>query len=180
MNGRDLPRVERPVCASCGVMVPEVEVPLGDGSAQCCWLCAHGIVDHGAQLGYASGVDCRCTPEEIYPADVMRLRVARNSPLLDTGRVSYDACDTANLPRTQTLVTRCYKLDGTVDENGPKLVQTFEHVGPGKLMLKSVSIREQTRGEKISRGMRRESATTRPGATARAVRVGLLPPDRRR
>lgn len=138
-------------------MVPECEVPILDGSMQCCWLCAHAIVDHGALAGPPA--ECSCKPEDVYPADVLRLRVEHRAPAqLDIEPAT---------PRTQTLVSRCYNIDGTVDEDGPKLVQVFEQVGPGKLRLQSVSVREPTRGERISRTIQRRKRTARTAPPTR-------------
>lgn len=131
-------------------MVPEVEVPIGAGSFRCCWVCAHMIVDHGAEVGDAINAECGCAPEAIYPDDVLRLRVAR-SPLLCTERTSYADC-APTPPRTHTIVSRCYDLDtGKAQDGGPKLVQVFEEVGPGMVKLQSVTVREPTRGERMAR-----------------------------
>lgn len=55
-------------CKSCRALAGEVETPIGDGSARCCYLCAHDITVHGAKLGEVSR-GCACPRHEIYPAD---------------------------------------------------------------------------------------------------------------
>lgn len=73
MKARDLPRavqpkpVEPPVCAACKVFRPDCIVPYGDGAVECCWLCAHAIVEHDCPLEKAVTHECECLPTEIYP-----------------------------------------------------------------------------------------------------------------
>lgn len=74
MKARDLPRVVVPpppptkVCQACKVFRPEVLVPYdGNGAVECCWLCAHHIVEHDCLLETAMNDECDCMPTEIYP-----------------------------------------------------------------------------------------------------------------
>ncbi len=63
------PRVEPEwkLCAACNAFRAECYVPIGEGSAQMCWLCAHAVVEHDAPVSAAHCHECECTAEEIYP-----------------------------------------------------------------------------------------------------------------
>jgi len=46
-----------------------------------CWLCAHLVTEHGAELDTIPAMDrCSCTREDIYPADVAARRAAIVEP----------------------------------------------------------------------------------------------------
>jgi hypothetical protein len=59
-----------PPCESCGTFRAACEAPVGDGARWLCWVCAHHVVMHGAEVGQTISAECECTPDEIYPADV--------------------------------------------------------------------------------------------------------------
>lgn len=75
----DLPRVKQPepkpvewkMCRACKAYKAECYVPIGDVSAQMCWLCAHAVVDHDCPLHEAATHECECLPHEIYPNRVI-------------------------------------------------------------------------------------------------------------
>lgn len=62
-------------------------VPVGDGSAICCWLCGHAVGEHECELGAAMAHECECLPEQIYPAALIAE--------LDAGRSKSDRADRA-------------------------------------------------------------------------------------
>lgn len=43
-----------------------------------CWLCAHGVIEHGGTLedAYERVAACKCSGHDIYPADVISRRAA--------------------------------------------------------------------------------------------------------
>ena len=107
-----LRRYEAPACASCGVFAPECLVPIGDGEKAMCWICAHAVTEHGAEVG-APVVDCGCSADAIYPPQVLALRGLRAiepepEPLLCTGRTSYADVvnDAPRAPRLSQMPAR--------------------------------------------------------------------------
>lgn len=61
-------------------------VPYGDGAVRLCWLCAHMVAEHGADLDQPyeqwPDVSCRdhgCKREDIFPLDVDGSRWERNT-----------------------------------------------------------------------------------------------------
>lgn len=61
------PAPERKLCAACKGLAAECYCPVGEASAPMCWLCAHHVVDHGAELYEAATAECECLPHQIYP-----------------------------------------------------------------------------------------------------------------
>lgn len=72
---KNLKRVEQPVpvepaykiCVACKTFRAECLVPVGDAAEPMCWLCAHHVVEHDADVCRASTAECDCTPHVIYP-----------------------------------------------------------------------------------------------------------------
>lgn len=75
------PTVDKPHCRSCKAFAPECLVPVGDGAAPMCWLCAHHVVDHDCPVEDAWKNECECMPEDIYPAHVIAARNERKKLL---------------------------------------------------------------------------------------------------
>lgn len=69
------PRTQRS-CVACKAYVAECMVPVGEGSAAMCWLCAHHVVDHETPVHEAMTAECECTPDKIYPVRVLQQRAA--------------------------------------------------------------------------------------------------------
>lgn len=65
--------VEKKVCLACRSFEAVCEVPMGEGAAPMCWLCAHHVVDHGVPLHEAMTAQCECHPMAIYPDRTFRL-----------------------------------------------------------------------------------------------------------
>lgn len=126
MRVDQLERYERPACAICGVMAPEVQLPVGDGCKPACWLCAHDATEH------ADGSPCTCAPTEIYPSDI----IARRMPLMQPRE-----------PRRFNVVS----IDPGVDRGSS--VQRFEEVAPGVLHAMGLT-RKASKVERISRTFR--------------------------
>lgn len=59
--------VVKPVCRACQTFAPDCLAPVGDGALPMCWLCAHHVVDHGAEVDAAVHGECDCAPQDIYP-----------------------------------------------------------------------------------------------------------------
>jgi hypothetical protein len=55
------------MCASGCAFRAECYVPVGDGSATMCWLCAHHVVEHGCAVSSARVAECECPPQDVYP-----------------------------------------------------------------------------------------------------------------
>ncbi len=55
-------------------MAAEVPTPVGEGSADLCWVCAHYVVHHGLPVGPIPEKPCGCSREEILPAHVIAAR----------------------------------------------------------------------------------------------------------
>lgn len=73
---KNLKRVEQPVpvqpawkiCVACNAFRAECYVPVGDGSKQMCWVCAHLHVEHNVPLHKILDSEaCDCAPHVIYP-----------------------------------------------------------------------------------------------------------------
>lgn len=129
MSLAGLQRYEKPACARCGVFQPECVVPVGIGARPMCWLCAHEVTAHDAppDWRHPAHVECVCSAEEIYPADV----IARRAPTIaPPSRVA--------VRDVVTIVTPSYNLDGSVDRTGPRLSMTLERVDEGTLRVQSV------------------------------------------
>jgi hypothetical protein len=62
-------------CVACKAFKAECQVPVGEGSAAMCWLCAHHVVDHETPVHEAATAECECDPKDIYPAEVQRFRM---------------------------------------------------------------------------------------------------------
>lgn len=70
-------------CVACkGAYAAECNVPIGDGSAKMCWLCAHHVVDHDVPLHEAMEARCECKPEDIYPARYFQKVAAGLTPVV--------------------------------------------------------------------------------------------------
>ncbi len=54
-------------CAACKVFTPDCVAPVGHGSLELCWLCAHLIVEHGESVQAAPSAKCACHRDDIYP-----------------------------------------------------------------------------------------------------------------
>lgn len=75
MKSWDLKRVQQPapvepeweMCRACKAFKAECYVPIGDESAQMCWLCAHAVVEHDCPLHEAATNKCECMPQDVYP-----------------------------------------------------------------------------------------------------------------
>ena len=77
MEITELPRFDV-LCVSCRCQNADVLVPVGEGSRQMCWNCAHAVARHGVEVERAWDHECACAPEAVYPPDVLlRRRVAR-------------------------------------------------------------------------------------------------------
>lgn len=73
---KNLKRVEQPkpvepewkMCVGCNAFRAECYVPVGEGSAQMCWVCAHLHVDHDVPIDQVLNSQmCECAPHEIDP-----------------------------------------------------------------------------------------------------------------
>ena len=69
------PRDGKRACTACKAFAAECQVPIGEGSAAMCWLCAHHVVDHEVAIHEAATAECECTPENVYPMRVLQARV---------------------------------------------------------------------------------------------------------
>lgn len=85
MKLADLREVKHPkpaepkACLACKAFIAECVVPVGEGSAPMCWLCAHQVVDHNVPLHEACTAECECTPDQVYP---VRVYQAQQRPVL--------------------------------------------------------------------------------------------------
>lgn len=62
------PPPPRKLCLACKAFAAEVEVPVGEGAAPMCWMCAHLHVDHNVPVHETlTSEACECTPDKIYP-----------------------------------------------------------------------------------------------------------------
>lgn len=61
------PPPEPKLCVACKGFRAECIVPVGEGSAPMCWLCAHHVADHECAIHDAATAECECLPHEIYP-----------------------------------------------------------------------------------------------------------------
>ena len=59
--------VKPKTCFACKDFLAECYVPIGEGSAQMCWLCAHAVVEHDCPPHEASTHECECLPHQVYP-----------------------------------------------------------------------------------------------------------------
>lgn len=140
------PVFERTACASCKALAPECIVPVGDGAVPMCWLCAHAVTEHDAEVG-APVVECGCNSEQIYPADY-RAKFARpQAPI--SGELTYQEAG----QRVVRVHSHFYGSDGKVDRSGPILVQSYRVDELGLTPI-GVDVREPDRSMQISRGMR--------------------------
>lgn len=55
------------MCVACKAFLAECFVPVGEASAQMCWLCAHAVADHDCAPHAAATHECECAPWQIYP-----------------------------------------------------------------------------------------------------------------
>lgn len=62
------------VCVACKAFVAECFAPVDGEALPMCWLCAHHVVDHETPLHEAAEARCECTPDQVYPASVIRER----------------------------------------------------------------------------------------------------------
>lgn len=54
-------------CAACKVWSSDCLVPMGNEAVPMCWLCAHHVTEHDAELYETCVAECECDPSEIYP-----------------------------------------------------------------------------------------------------------------
>lgn len=59
------------MCEHCKAFVAKCEAPYGEGAVSLCWLCAHDVVFHNAELGVLSDTPCGCKRSEVYPEHVI-------------------------------------------------------------------------------------------------------------
>lgn len=57
-------------CENCQCFAAEANVPIGEGAAETCWLCAHSLIVHRSKLGEPITL-CDCKADDIYPAPVL-------------------------------------------------------------------------------------------------------------
>lgn len=79
------------LCLACKTYKPDCLVPMDDGEARMCWLCAHHHVEHEKPLHECATAQCECSPVDVYPADVLAKRLAPASASATVVAVGKDA-----------------------------------------------------------------------------------------